>query len=128
MPATPERAAFVAQGFRSAVWSNSTIRDMYGKVARDTGDQPIETYFDDMSAVQAMVNERGALLGGHARAFKVRIGALLDLEGDLDMATVLPAAHLTADELVADLACAVAAVDSYDTGNGQTTLTLWGTV
>jgi hypothetical protein len=126
MPATPARAAFVQESYRSAVWRNSAVRDLYGKVARDTKDEPIPTFFDDIDDVQTMVDERGVLLGQHARAFRVKIGALMDMTNDLDFSQTLPAAALLADELAADFACAVPAVESYDTGNDVTTLSVWG--
>lgn len=126
MPATPARAAFVQEGFRSAVWRNSAVRDLYGKVARDTKDAPIPTFFDNIADVEAQVEERGALLGQHARAFKVRIGVLVDLDADLDFSQTLPSAALVADELVADFPVAISTIESYDTQGESTTLTAWG--
>lgn len=128
MPATSARAAFVQEEYRSAVWSDADVRTIYGKVARDTKDAPIPTFFDDIADVQAMVDERGALLGGHARAFRVTVGQLMDLSNDLDMRLVLPGAHLKADELVADLDTAVFAIEAYDTEREQTVLGLWGKI
>lgn len=128
MPATPARAEFVAQEFRSATWSDSGVRTLYGKVARDTGDSPIQTFFDNVADAQVLADERGALLGAHARAFRVRIAGLMDLDTDLDMSTVLPAATLIDDVQVANMAVVVANIESYDTADEQTVLAVWGTL
>ena len=85
MPATPSRIAFVEQQFRSLAWTNPAVTTAYGKVARDTKDQPVATFFSNMTDVHAVLSERAALLGCHARAFHIRTGQLLDLQADLDM-------------------------------------------
>jgi hypothetical protein len=124
LPATPSRIAFVLEEFRSATWSDPAVQTMYGKVARDTGDAPIDTFFDDMAAVQIMVDERGALLGAHARAFRTKVDGAIDLA----FLSALPGARVIDDELVADMNCAVVAIESYDTGGDQTVLATWGTI
>ena len=116
MPATPARIAFVRQEFRSYVWSDAGVQTLYGKVARDTGDQPIDTWFDDMTA----------LLGRHARAFRTKVDELVDLDGAFAMTQALPGAQMVDGELFANLACAVVSIESYDTGAEQTTLATWG--
>ena len=128
MPATPARAEFVVQEFRSVVRSDSAVLAQYGKVARDTGDTPIDTFFDSMADVATMANERGALLGGHARAFRVTVNGLIDLDGAFAMTDALPGAHLRDAELVADLDCVVTTIEAYDTAADQTVLSIWGTV
>ena len=128
MPATPTEAAYVQQEFRSAIWESATVLALYGKVARDTGDAPIDTFFDSVADVQTMVNERGALLGAHSRAFRVQIGRLVDLGGDYAMSSLLPGAHVTDTELVADMDCAVTNIESYNTESGQTTVAAWGII
>jgi hypothetical protein len=126
MPATAARAGFVLEEFRSFVWENPNVRSLYGKVARDTKDQPIPTFFDNMSSVEAVALERAALLGQHSRAFRVSVGQLMDLDADLAMQDALPGASIASDELSANFGCAVIAIDSYDTEADRTTLTLWG--
>ena len=128
MPATPARAAFVSEEYRSATWTNDGNRTLYGKVARDTLDQPVDTFFDDISAVQTMVNERGALIGQHARAFRVAIGVGVDIEGALAIDDVLPCATVKSNDLVANMTCAVVAIESYDTGTGQAVVAVWGAI
>ena len=128
MPATPERAAFVQTEFRSAVWQDPTVLAQYGRVARDTGDAPIETYFDSIDHVQIMANERGALLGSHSRAFRTKVGILVELEGNFAMSQLLPGIHVRDDELVADMDCACVSIESYDTDAGQTTFVTWGVI
>lgn len=126
MPATAARAGFVLEEYRSIVWENPNVRTLYGKVARDTKDQPVPTFFDNMSSVQAIVNERAALLGQHARGFRVTVGKLIDLEITADMQESLPGARVESNELAASFDCAVIAIDSYDTENDRTVLTTWG--
>ncbi|WP_374139375.1 hypothetical protein [Sphingomonas sp.] len=128
MPATPARAAFVSEEYRSAVYQNTGIKTLYGKVARDTLDAPIDTYFDDVSAVQTMVNERGALLEKHARAFRLQIGAPVDIGGVFAINNLLPGATVKSDELLANMSCAVVAIEAYDTGTGQATVAVWGAI
>lgn len=126
MPATAARAAFVAEELRSAVWQDPSVQALYGKVARDTADSPIDTYFDSMADVQTMANERGALLGAHVRAFRLQLADLVDLDGDFSLATALPGARVRIEEAVADMACAIVSIESYDTAAETTTLALWG--
>ena len=126
MPATGARAAFVLEAFRSFTWENPNVRAIYGKVARDTKDQPIPTFFDDMTSVEAVARERAALLGQHARAFQATIGALADLGGQLDMQQALPPARIESSELAASFDCVVSAVNAYETEGERTVITLWG--
>lgn len=126
MPATPARAAFVSEEYRSAVFQNTSIKSLYGKVARDTLDAPIDTFFDDVSAVQSRVNERGALLEKHARAFRLQLAAPVDIDGVFAIDDLLPGATIKSDELVLNMTCAVVAIEAYDTGTGQATVAVWG--
>lgn len=127
MVATPERIGFVTREFRSVVWSDSGVRDLYGNVARDTGDAPVETFFDDPDDARAMAEERGALLGAHARRFRVEIAAALD-EAAIDMSEELPAATLIDDELAANLDVAISAIEGVDLERERTSLIVWGTL
>lgn len=124
---TPERAAFVQEEFRSVTWESVEIKTLYGKVARDTKDDPIITYFDNEADCYLIAQERGQILGSHARRFKVTVNAILT-EADLGFALALPGAHLIDDELVADLDVAVASIETVDFNTGQTTLMVWGRV
>jgi len=128
MPATPTRIAFVEQQFRSLAWTNPAVTTAYGKVARDTKDQPVATFFSNMTDVHAVLSERAALLGCHARAFHIRTGQLLDLQADLDMRQGLPGGHVISDELVVDMDGAIVSIDPYDTDAQQLTVAVWGTL
>lgn len=125
--ATATRAAFSQEEFRSVIWKSTPVREQYGKVARDTKKEPIVSYFDNLEDAQVMVDERGALLGSHARRFRVVVDAILT-EADLNFDTALPGARFIDDELVADLDVVVAAIESVDFNVGQTTLLLWGVI
>lgn len=128
MPATPTRAAFVNEQWRSVVRQNDTVRAIYGKSARDTRDEPIETYFDNIADVQAIASQRGALLEGHARAFRVQIGGLVDLNEAFAMTQALPGVQVVSSELGVSMAAAVVSIDAYDTANDRTTITVWGVI
>lgn len=125
MPATAERAAFVREEYRSSVYTNEGVRDLYGKIARDTEDTPVVSFFDEPLHAWYMVQERGAVLSAHARHFKVTIDDVVG-EADLDMALELPTATIIDDDLVCDMAAAVVAIDSLDLEGERTVLRLWG--
>jgi predicted metal-dependent HD superfamily phosphohydrolase len=127
MPVTPERAAFVQEEFRSVVVKSTPVRDAYGKVARDTKDVPIATFFDNRADALVIAEERLAILGSHGRRFRVVVNEILT-ESDLQFATDLPGAHLVDSELVADMDVAIASIDSVDFQEGKTTLIVWGRV
>lgn len=127
MPATPERIAFIEQPYRSAVWESEDVRTWYGKVARDTKDEPFTSFFDEVTDAQRYVNERGFLLGSHARRFRTTIDGIL-LEDQIDLSQTMPGVQLIDDELVADMIAAVAAIESVDFDNERTILNTWGLV
>lgn len=127
MPATAERAAFVAEQFRSATWESQQVKDLYGRVARDTKDEPYESFFDDPLDAQKMLNERGLLIGSHARRFRTTIGKVL-LESDLDLSQAVPSATIIDDDLVANMTAAIVAVESIDLDDEKTVLNLWGVI
>lgn len=128
MPATPERAAFSAEEYRIRTWESQGVRDLYGRVARNTEDVPIESFFADPNHAQVMLNERGLLIGGHARRFRTTVDQLL-LASDLDVSQIAPSVTLIDEELVVeDLVVAVVGIDSVDFETGRTTLSLWGNV
>lgn len=126
MPATAERAAFAKEEFRSAVWKNDNVRNLYGKVARDTKDQPVVSFFDDKDDAQALIEERGALLGVHARRFRPVIDDVIT-DADLGMALAVPAATLIDDDLVADMDVAIVGIE-VDFDAERSTIQVWGTI
>lgn len=127
MPATPARAEFVSQAFRTEKWEDPAIKAMYGKSARDTKDEVVETFFDELSAVQTRLDERSPILGGHARRFVVDVAELID-PALIDFDTDLPGALLIDDEKLANLNTVVTSVDAYDFETETTKLAVWGIV
>jgi hypothetical protein len=128
MPAAADRAAFVQQEFRSAVWQSSQVKnDWYGKVARDTKDSPFVSFFSVTTDAKRYIDERGGLLGGHARLFRVVVDGVLTLD-DIDLSQSVPGARLIDDDLVCDFIAGVVAIESVDLENERTTLKLWGIV
>lgn len=127
MPATAERAAFVKEEYRSVTFKNEGVLLLYGKVARDTKDAPVVSYFDAVADAFVLDQERGAVLGTHARRFRVVVQDILT-EDDLDMATEPPTARLIDDDLVADMDVAIVGIESVDFDLNRTTLVVWGTI
>lgn len=49
MPATSARIAFVTQDVRTAEATDAAIKTVYGALARETGPEPVETFFDNVA-------------------------------------------------------------------------------
>ena len=126
MPATPARIAFVSAEFRTYVASDAAIKTRYGPTSRDTGNAPVETFFDTLSDVQAMADERFALLKADRRKFAVRTVGLLDFSGGADFSQHTPAATLIDDEKNASMGVAIVGIPALDYDAERTTLTVWG--
>lgn len=126
MPATPARIAFVTQAARSVVWTDAAVKTRYGAAARDTKDEPVETFFDSTADAQTYANQRGALLGGNARRFLVTVTGILSFTGALDYSQSLPGVKIVDDEKLANLNAVITGVPSLDYQTGRTTLACWG--
>lgn len=122
MPATAANIAYVMDGARrSALYTSSARKTDYGNLARDTKDEPFDSFFDSVSDAQTMLNARGNLLCRHARRFDARIQGVMSL----DLSGALPAATVVDDGLAVSMACAVVGfVEDFNTE--QTSLALWG--
>lgn len=67
MPATPTRATFIRQEFRSVtVGPNTTIDNLYGGLARRTS-EAVETFFETSGDANIILTERVGLLGANRR-------------------------------------------------------------
>ncbi len=94
MPATAERAAFASREYRYDTIEDATIRAAHPG-ARDTGDRPRASFFDDLAAAAAVNAERaGLLMTLPQRMAVVCAEALTDLATD----TVTPTVRLTDPE------------------------------
>jgi hypothetical protein len=127
MPATPARIAFIRQAYRSVVKSDSGIRTRYGKAARDTQDQPMVTFFEDIADVDQAATDRFALLKADRRRFEIVVAELLDFSGGLDLSQVTPACTVIDDEkAAAGLTCIITTIEALDFETDQTRVTAWG--
>lgn len=127
MPATPTRISFIKEAYRSATKSDSGIRTRYGTAARDTQDQPVPTFFEAMSDVDAIATERFNLLKADRRRFEITVAELLDFTGGLDFSQVTPAATVIDDEkAAAGVAGAIVSVEALDFETGTTRVVVWG--
>lgn len=127
MPATPTRIAFVKEQFRSLTIANTGIRDRYGKVARDTAESPVPTFFESMADVNELLGERHALLSADRRRFEVRVAEILDFGGALAFNITTPTVTLIDDEKgVSGRSCIMTQVEAIDYETQTTRLGLWG--
>jgi hypothetical protein len=125
MVATPARIAFVTQEFRTVVASDAAVKTKYGDKARDTKEQPFETFFDSTSDAQTMANERLALLKADRRRFRQDVRGVLSFTDALAFTQKTPAATVIDDERAANHAAAIVEV-SVSYGDNKTTLQTWG--
>lgn len=127
MPATPTRIAFVKEEYRSLTIADTDIRDRYGKVARDTGDAPVETFFESMSDVNEKLGERHDLLSADRRRFDVRVAEILDFGGALAFNVATPTVLVTDDEKgVSARPCIMTQIEAIDYETQTTRLGIWG--
>lgn len=125
MTATAARIGLITQQFRTVEAKDAAVQTRYGKDARDTGADPVETFFDDMADVQAICNERFGLLKRDRRRFRHTVASLLDFTGALDFSQVTPAAAVIDTDRGANLLSAIVEI-SLDYGANKTTLVTWG--
>jgi hypothetical protein len=124
MPATATRIGFVTQATRNVVASDSAVTTKYGALARDTRDEPIESFFDDTADAQAMLDERFALLKADRRRFQVALSGV-ETGLALDYSQAAPAATLIDAERAMNGACAIVEI-GVDFGANKSILTVWG--
>lgn len=125
MVATAARIAFVTQEFRTVVSKNDTVHTNYGKVARDTKQDIVETFFEDRADAQAIDDERLSLLSPDRRRFRHEVNDVLSFTGTLDYSQATPAATVIDDERSANHAAAIVEL-GIKFEDDKTTLTTWG--
>lgn len=125
MPATPARIGFVTNEFRTSVASDAAVKSKYGEAARDTGEEPVETFFDDPADVAAMASERLALLKPDRRRFKHDVAEILSFTGALDFSQTTPTATVIDDDRAASHSAAIVEI-GVRFGDNKTTLVTWG--
>lgn len=125
MPATAARIGFITQEFRNVAASDAAVKTLYGELARDTGEDPVETFFDSTADAQAMADERLVLLKADRRRFRMEAKGVQSFTGTLDFSQVTPAATVIDDERAANHSAAIVEV-SVDLGGDKTTFVTWG--
>lgn len=125
MVATASRIGFITSEFRSVAVTNATAATEFGDDARDTKDEPFETFFNSMTDVETMANERIALIGVKRRRFRTEVAEILPLTGTLDYSQTTPTVKIVDSEKSADLACA-AVEFGLDFAKNITTVVGWG--
>ena len=125
MTATSTRIGFVTQATRNVTSGpDATVQAKYGALARDTKDEPFESFFDDTADAQAMLDERFALLKADRRRFQVSVGRLTDALS-LSYTQANPTATLVDDERAVNAAVGVVSMSlNFETNEAQ--LTVWG--
>jgi hypothetical protein len=124
MPATPTRIQFITEEFRVATAGpDATVEAKYGSLARDT-DTPIPTMFDDIRDVQAVANDRHALLKGDRRRLQVTVQGE-DQGMALAYAVATPCVRAIDDQRALDMNAAVVEF-GIDFDKGNTSLVVWG--
>lgn len=125
MTATSERVSFITQEFRTSVASDPAVKAKYGETARDTGDEPVETFFDDPADGAAMAAERLSLLKADRRRFSHDVAGILSFTGAMGFSQTTPTVTVVDDERAANHLAAVVEIGiRYD--DNRTTLVTWG--
>lgn len=125
MVATASRIGFVTQQYRTVVSSDAAVTTRYGELARDTGDEPIESFFDSPADAQVVNDARLVLLKGSRRRFRMDARGVQTFTGSMDLSQVTPTVTVIDDERSANLPAACVEV-SVDPGGEKTTFANWG--
>lgn len=125
MPAEPDRIGFILGPYRSVVVEDADAAADYGDDARDTKDEPVETWFDSLADAEAIGVERIGLIGVGKRRFRTVMAGIQTPAGTLDYSQTLPAINLIDTEKSADVD-GVAVEFGWDFAKKQTTIVTWG--
>jgi hypothetical protein len=124
MPATAARIAFITQQYRVATAGpDSGVVAKYGSAARDT-DEPVESLFDDIADVQAICDERHAILKADRRRIQMAVSGEATALA-LAYSSATPTARVIDDERALDKTMAVVEF-AADFDKGQTNIVAWG--
>jgi hypothetical protein len=125
MTATPGRIGFVIHQFREVRVEYAGIQTRYGKDARDTGEEPVETFFETVDDADVIARDRFTLLKRDSRRFKQDVNRIVSLAGDLDYSQVTPTARVIDTRREADHLGVVSAF-TIDLGARRTGFETWG--
>lgn len=123
MPATPARIGFVQQEFRRAISTTSSVQTKYGSLARQS-DDPIETFFDNVSDAQTVANARQSLMSGDRRRFNVQVTGLSEVLA-LAYTSAAPLARYVDPERQCDFSAVVCDI-RINFGRQSAAMTVWG--
>lgn len=125
MTATPARIGFITRPYRPVVVINAAVEAAFGDDARDTKDEPVETWFVNPAHTTAIGNERMALVGvtGRRRAIS-SIKEIIPIPS-ANYQSVTPTVRVLDAEKDLD---AVQSVVEFglDLGSNETTIVSWG--
>lgn len=127
MPATPARIGFITQPYRLAPTAvDATVEAAYGDLARETkADEPIETRFDDMDDVQAMADERLALMKEERGRFQAALPNAISFGMGLDYSQATPTGQVIDPERDTDKPALVTDI-GFDFRREVVSLNMWG--
>lgn len=123
MTATAARIGFITNGYRRSIAEDTTVKDRYGTLARES-DDPVETYFDNVEDALLMAQERLVLLSADRRRFNYQL-AEAQPAFDLDYRTLIPVAQLTDTERGVDRKALVSEI-TVDLGTDTAAFLVWG--
>ena len=124
MTLDPSRLAFVLRDQRIATSETRAVSAKHGNLARVI-DEPVDTYFDDLSSAQVIADQRQMLFGVERRRFSARASGL-DEVLNLDMAGgVTPTCEFVDEKRDISRRCLVAEI-GFDFGKQQANLLVWG--
>lgn len=127
MPASPARIGFITQPYRLAPTAvDATVEAAYGDLARETKtEEPIETLFDDMDDVQAMADERLALLNEERGRYQSVLPNAVSFAMGLDYSQVTPTGNVVDPERDTDKPALVTEI-GIDFRRDAVALNMWG--
>jgi len=125
MVATPARIGFISKATRSVLATDGLVTTKYGQLARDTKDEPIDTYFDSLTDANAVLNERFNLLKADRRRFKQTVRGVLDVNSTFAYTQTVPTVTVVDDERLANLSALMVEI-AVDPLNDRTEVISWG--
>lgn len=123
MPATPARIGFIQSEFRVVTSITEEAKDRHGNLARESED-PIETFFDNVSDALLMAEARQELLSADRRRFMVTVNSATEVQA-LDYVGQVPLARFIDRERGVDRRVLVADF-SVDYNRQAAAVRIWG--
>lgn len=125
MLATAARIALISQPTRNVVASAPTMKTLFGSAARDTGAEPVATFFQSTTDAQQAASERITLIGTPRRRHAITVGDIKNVEYLAASQTHVRTVRVVDSELGVDSLALVGSV-TPDLENNQIVITTWG--